>query len=120
MSVNNNNNHSRTVADQYVACRSWMHAWEFTTVERSGGEYIQGMRCLRCPTEKTVRINARTGMREHGSTYKYPEQLDPNAAPYQMPKDSGGALTSEERGEIMLQFVGAGDMLRKRRARKKA
>lgn len=89
---------------QYAACRSFLHAWEFTTVDRSGGEYLQGMRCMRCSTEKTVRISARTGLRQGGNKYKYPEDLNPEVAAYKMPKGTGG-LTAEERGQIVLGFV---------------
>lgn len=106
---------------EYAACRAWGHAWDFTTVDRSGGEYIQGMRCLRCPTVRSVRINARTGTREHGNKYQYPEDIDPRAVPYKMPKGSGG-LTSEERGQVTLGFIKVryDEVAVRRRRRKKA
>lgn len=95
----------RDVPTQYQACRAWGHQWSFTTVDKVGGEYIQGMRCTRCTTVRAVRINAVTGLRLHGNSYKYPEQLDPDATPYQMPKGTGGPLTAEERGQVTLADV---------------
>lgn len=115
----------RSVPHQYVACRSWGHAWDFTTVDAVGGrngEFLQGLRCLRCGTHRSVAISRRNGVRESRG-YKYPEQLNPEAEPYQMPKDTGGALTAEERGqctleEIEARYTGTVDEIAKRRQRK--
>jgi hypothetical protein len=95
----------RSVPSQYTTCRAWGHNWTFTTVQRAQGEFIQGMRCLGCGTERWVTINSKNGMREHGNKYKYPEQLDKEAAPYQLPKDTGGHFTAEERGACTLEDV---------------
>lgn len=92
----------RDVASQYAACRAWGHAWDHTTVDRLKGEgYRQGLRCARCKTERSIIISFGTGVRGHNQ-YRYPEQLYDNVEPYQLPKGTGGALTSEERGQITL------------------
>lgn len=97
----------RVVPTQYAACRTWGHAWDFTTVDKLKGEgYRQGLRCVRCKTERTIIISLGTGLRGHNS-YKYPEQLYDNATPYQMPKGSGGALSMEERGICALEEIEA-------------
>ena len=93
----------RDVPDEYVQCRGWSHLeWVFTTLEREGGEYVQGLRCLACGTEKKVRRNARTGRRKPGNKYIYPEDLNPEAVPYKMPKGSGGVFTAEERDAVAM------------------
>jgi hypothetical protein len=95
----------RDVPHQYARCRAWGHAWDFTTVSRASGEYIQGMRCVACGTERFVRINGRTGTREHGNRYSYPEDLSHEAIPYKLPHGSGGALTADERGAVTLEEI---------------
>ena len=85
----------REIDPRYSTCRTWQHAWEPTTVERQGGEYVQGLRCLRCTTERFVKVNARTGHRD-GNKYLYPEG-------YLL--KGGGALTADERAEIRLAEV---------------
>lgn len=94
----------RDVPDRYAECRAWGHSWQKTTVDKVTGEFIQGMKCVNCGTHRSVRISMRTGLREPGG-YKYPEQLDKEAEPYQMPRGSGGALTSEERGQVTLHEI---------------
>ena len=94
----------RTVAAQYAMCRTWQHAWDYTSVERQGGEYVQGLRCIRCGTERFVKVDARTGDRG-GNRYVYPEDQDRNAVPYKMPKGTGGALSVDERAAIRLEEV---------------
>lgn len=109
----------RDVPDQYAHCRAWGHSWDFTTVDKASGEYIQGMKCIHCGTHRAVRISLRTGLREHGNTYTYPEDQDKEAVPYRMPKGSGGALTSEERGNVTLHEIQSRyDELRARRRRR--
>ena len=83
---------SRDLPTEYATCRTWQHAWEPTTVERKGGEYIQGLRCIRCTTERFVRVDARTGERA-GNRYLYPDGYT---------LKSGGALSAEERAELRL------------------
>lgn len=117
-------NNFRSVPAIYAMCRTWQHAWDYTSVKRDGGEYIQGMRCTRCGTEKQVKINAKSGYREGGNRYVYPEDMNPEAEAYKMPKDSGGALSQDERAAVRLEEVlshfAADDLAPKRRARKKA
>lgn len=113
-------NSFREVPDQYAHCRAWGHSWDFTTVDKLSGEYIQGMRCIHCGTHRAVPINVRTGLRERGNQYTYPEQIDKEATPYKMPKGSGGALTSEERGYVTLHEIQSRyDEVSARRKRKK-
>jgi len=110
----------RDVPDRYAHCRAWGHAWNFTTVDKAGGEFIQGMKCGNCGTHRSVRINQRTGLREHGNSYTYPEDMDKEAEPYKMPKGSGGALTSKERGNVTLHEIQARyDELSARRSRRR-
>lgn len=85
----------REIDPRYSTCRTWQHAWEPTTVERRGGDYVQGLRCLRCTTERFVKVNARTGDRA-GNRYLYPEG-------YVL--KGGGSLTARERAEIRLAEV---------------
>lgn len=95
----------RIVPSEYSLCRTWGHTWNFTYLDRVKGEgYNQGMKCIRCKTEKVVLVRQATGFRT-GRGYKYPEQLYEDVAPYQMPKNSGGALTPEERGQCALDDI---------------
>lgn len=84
----------REIPVQYAACRTFLHAWDFTTVDREGGLYIQGLRCLRCGTERHVKINARTG-EPKGNKYDYPDGY----------LITGGALTARERWSLRLSEV---------------
>lgn len=109
----------RDVPGEYEECRTWGHTWQKTTLDSNSIEYIQGMTCRNCGTHRSVRIAKRSGLRSPGG-YKYPEQIDKEAVPYQLPKDTGGALTSEERGQITLHEIqGRYDELSARRRRKK-
>ena len=111
----------RDVPDQYAHCRAWGHSWQFTTVDKVTGEFIQGMTCVNCDTHRSVRISLRTGLREYGNKYTYPEDMDKEAVPYKMPKGSGGALTANERGQVTLHEIQSRyDELSARRRRKKA
>ena len=112
----------RDVPDQYAHCRAWGHSWKFTTVDSTTIEFLQGMECTNCGTHRTVRITKRTGMREHGNKYTYPEDRDKEAVPYKMAKDSGGALTSEERGQVTLHEIQSryDELSARRRKRKRA
>lgn len=85
---------NRSVPEKFAACRSWGHAWDFTTVVRKGQDYIQGLRCVRCETERFTAINMRTG-ESHGNSYSY-------AKGYQV---TGGALTPKERAALRLGEV---------------
>ena len=112
----------RDVPHEYAHCRAWGHSWEHTTVDKVSGEFIQGMKCVHCGTHRSVRISLRTGLREHGNAYKYPEQLDKEAVPYQLPKGTGGALTSEERGQVTLHEIQSryDELSARRKKRKRA
>lgn len=94
----------RTVAEEYRMCRVFQHAWDYTTVKRSGGNYLQGLICIRCGTERFVKIDARTGL-SSGSRYTY--------APNYLFK-GGGALSVEERAELRLVEI-TGHLPRRRR-----
>ncbi|QBJ01121.1 hypothetical protein PBI_ARISSANAE_35 [Mycobacterium phage Arissanae] len=85
----------RSVAASHRMCRVFMHAWDYTTVKRNGADYIQGLICMRCGTERFMKINARTGL-PGGNVYKYAEG-------YLF--SGGGALTQKERGELRLLEV---------------
>lgn len=112
----------RDVPTQYAHCRAWGHSWDFTTVDKLSGEFIQGMKCIHCGTHRSVPISTRTGLRERGNKYVYPEQQDKEATPYKMPKGSGGALTSEERGQVTLHDIQAryDELSARRRRRRRA
>ena|SRR5690349_17445064 len=111
----------RDVPDDYAHCRAWGHSWDFTTLDKAAGEYIQGMKCIHCGTRRSVPISVRTGLRERGNRYTYPEDMDKEAVPYKMPKGSGGALTSDERGQATLHDIQSRyDELRARRKRRRA
>lgn len=85
----------RVVHSAHRMCRVFQHAWDYTTVKKDGGNWLQGLVCIRCGTERFMRINARTGLPE-GNKYKYPEGYLFHG---------GGALTTEERGELRLLEV---------------
>ena len=84
----------RTVPEKFAMCRVFMHAWEYVDVQKDGRELIQSLRCLRCGTEKFVRINGRTGEAK-GYTYDYPDDY----------LITGGAMLPEERSAIRLAQV---------------
>lgn len=84
----------RRIPVHYQACRTFNHAWEFTTVKRDGREYVQGLRCMRCATERFVKIDARTG-EPRGNRYDYPEGY----------VIKGGTLTARERAQLRLLEV---------------
>ncbi|QLF84599.1 hypothetical protein SEA_GAIL_35 [Mycobacterium phage Gail] len=94
----------RTVAAAHRMCRVFMHAWDYTTVKRDGKNYLQGLVCIRCGTERFMKIDARTGL-PGGNVYKY-------ADGYLF--KGGGALSQQERGELRLMEV-TGHLPRRRR-----
>ncbi|AHJ86400.1 hypothetical protein 40AC_36 [Mycobacterium phage 40AC] len=96
----------RTVAAQHRMCRVFMHAWDYTTVKRDGSNYLQGLVCIRCGTERFMKINAKTGL-PGGNKYRY-------ADGYLF--KGGGALTQQERGELRLIEV-TGHLPRRRKRR---
>lgn len=81
---------------EYRECRTIQHAWRYTTVEVDGGDYVQGLGCTRCGTERFVRIDSRTG-ELHGSRYHY-------GRGYLL---RGGGLDPGERAILRLQAVEA-------------
>lgn len=112
----------RDVPNAYAHCRAWGHSWDQTTLDKVTGEWIQGMKCIHCGTHRSVRISTRTGLREHGNKYLYPEDMDKEAVPYKMPKDSGGALSAEERGYVTIHEIQAryDELSARRRGRRRA
>lgn len=90
----------RSVAAKYRMCRVYGHAWDYTTVKRDKGEFIQGLRCMRCSILRDVRISALSGDRLGNNRYDYSQ------APGYLFK-SGGPLTPEERSELRLAEVRA-------------
>ncbi|ANA86970.1 hypothetical protein SEA_STROSAHL_35 [Gordonia phage Strosahl] len=94
----------REVHAEHRMCRVFQHAWEPTTVKREGGVYLQGLRCMRCSTERLVRVDPRTGELK-GARYNYAEG-------YLL--HGGGGLTSQERAELRLAEV-AGHLPKRRR-----
>lgn len=85
----------RVVHAHHRMCRVFGHAWDYTTVKRHGGEYLQGLVCIRCSTERFIRIDPRSGETK-GSRYAY-------ADGYLF--HGGGALTPEERSELRLEEI---------------
>jgi hypothetical protein len=85
----------RTIPVEYAMCRTFLHAWDYTTVKKVGREFVQGLVCLRCGTQRSMRIDSRTGERK-GNRYDYPEK-------YVL--EEGGALTQDERAALRLAEV---------------
>jgi len=83
---------NRTVPVEYAACRTYLHAWDPTTVKRDGKHLVQGLVCLRCGTIRSYKIDSRTGEIK-GNSYSYPEN-------YLL--DGGGALTARERAALRI------------------
>jgi hypothetical protein len=88
----------RDIPAKYRMCRTYQHAWNYTTVKRDRGEYIQGLVCIRCGVERAVRISARDGDRLGSGGYDYT-----NAPGYLI--KGGGPLTPKERSELRLAEV---------------
>lgn len=86
---------SRRIPAEYAMCRTWQHAWNYTTVERVGKTLVQGLVCLRCSTVRYAKIDSRTGERM-GNRYDYPDK-------YVM--QEGGTLTARERAALRLAEV---------------
>lgn len=86
----------RTVPVEYAMCRTWQHAWNYTTVKQDGRQLIQGLACMRCGTIRMVKIDGRTGERK-GNSYDYPDGY--------VLKDGGGALSQDERAALRLGEV---------------
>lgn len=85
----------RTVRAEYRMCRVFNHAWDYTTVKRVDGELVQGLVCIRCSTERFIRMDPLSG-ETNGSRYAY-------ADGYLF--HGGGALTPQERAELRLTEV---------------
>ena len=79
-----------------------------TTARREQGEYVQGMVCIRCRAQRSVRIDARNGDRLGSGSYDYH-----NARGYLL--KGGGPLAAEERSELRLAEI-QGRFRRRRRA----
>lgn len=56
---------------EFSHCRILGHAWIFTRVWKSQGNWVQGRECTRCRTTREVVIQKGTG-KILGSSYKYP------------------------------------------------
>ena len=95
-------NDNRTVNPHHRMCRIWGHAWDYTTVKQQGREYLQGLACIRCGTERYVTINTRTGEAK-SARYRYADGYLFTA---------GGSLTPNERAELRLAEI-QGRMSRK-------
>lgn len=74
----------------HVNCRLLGHAWDYTTVLKDGPHYVQGLRCMRCGTERRVKIHSRTG-ESKGNSYTY-------APDYRVP----GGLSPDDRARLRL------------------
>lgn len=85
----------RNVRPDHRMCRVYGHAWDYTTAKRLGGEYVQGLVCIRCSTERFMKIDSRSGETK-GSRYAY-------ADGYLF--HGGGALTPQERSELRLEEI---------------
>lgn len=85
----------RSVPVEYAMCRTYLHAWQYTTVKRDGRNLVQGLVCLRCGTIRHQRIDGRTGERL-GNAYLYPDK-------YVL--DEGGPMTADERATLRLAEV---------------
>jgi hypothetical protein len=86
---------NRTVPAEYGMCRTWQHAWDYTTVKRKGRDLVQGLACIRCGTMKTVKIDSRTGERL-ANYYDYPDNYT---------LKEGGSMTQRERAALRLSEV---------------
>jgi hypothetical protein len=75
------------------------------------GEYIQGLVCMRCGVQRSVRIDARNRDRVGSGGYD-----DHDAPGYLL--EGGGPLTADERSELRLLEVM--DHLNMRRRRRRA
>lgn len=89
----------RRIAQKFIDCRTYQHAWRPTDVDLDGKCYVQHVKCVRCGTEKSFRIDKRTGELVGGSHYKY-------ADGYNL---EGGRLTPQERGSLRLIGARRGD-----------
>jgi hypothetical protein len=87
---------NRTVPVEYAMCRTFMHAWDYTTVKKDGRHLIQGLVCLRCGTVRSFKIDSRTGEIK-GNAYSYPENY--------LLDDGGGALSAKERAALRITEV---------------
>lgn len=86
----NNQEFRREVKDEYRACRALGgHGWLPTTFEFDRAQYKQGMRCMRCKTNKVMIIGLDGEIKRN--VYEYPED-------YLL--DGGGALTAQERAKL--------------------
>lgn len=85
----------RSVPAEYAMCRTFLHAWDYTTVKQNGRELIQGLVCLRCGTVRSMKIDSRTGERK-GNSYDYPDG-------YVL--SEGGPLSAKERATLRLGEV---------------
>lgn len=88
---------NRSVPGHFRMCRVLGHAWDYTTVKRVGGEFVQGLTCLRCETLRYIKVNTRTG-EASGSRYSYPDGYLFH---------EGGALTPRERARLRLSEIRA-------------
>jgi hypothetical protein len=84
--------------DQYRKCRIFGHAWGYTRAKRVKGEYFEGLACMRCGVQRSVRIDAHNGDRLRSGGYDY------NDAPGYLLK-GGEPLTADERSELRLLEV---------------
>lgn len=96
----------RIVRADHRMCRVFGHAWEYSNVKRLGDVYLQGLACIRCSTERFIKIDPRSGETK-GSRYAY-------ADGYLF--HGGGALTPQERSELRLEEI-LGHLPRQRRRR---
>jgi len=74
---------------QHVNCRLLGHAWDYTTAWRKGRDFVQGLQCMRCGTDRRVTITSQ-GVRK-GNSYTYP-------ADYKVP----GGLSPKQRAALRL------------------
>ncbi len=77
----------------HAKCRILGHSWDYTTVRIEGPYYIQGLRCLRCSTKRSMKIGKRDG-RPRGNRYEY--------IPGYLIK---GGLSSPERDRVRLREI---------------
>ena len=101
--------YDRTIAAEYRMCRIFGHARGTHDGQAQAGRYVQGMVCIRCRAQRSVRIDARNGDRLGSGGYDY------QAAPGYLLK-GGGPLTPQERSELRLLGV-RGHLRRVRRRR---
>lgn len=82
----------RRIAQQFLDCRTYSHAWKPTDVDLEGKFYVQHLQCIRCGMTRRFKIDKKTGELVGSNSYTAPKG-------YAL---EGGRLTPQERGSLRL------------------